>query len=392
MMKDFFNRDLSGDARRMSGVAIAVCAVALAAASFTASTGTGESKTVERDADRLVPASTDTSEQASNRIAPDTESERQDRSKDFIVAGWLPFWDTDEGMRSVRDFPRALDEVSPFWYESRDDGQVASSPKPERPEIVKSLRALGQRILPTIRAFDATATSSIITDDKKRAFHIERIVELAVNRGYDGIDIDYESVRPEDRDAFSRFIRELGPALRARGKILVTTVYAKTSFPGSPGSSYGHDYQAVGEVSDRVRIMAYDQHYPGGPPGPVASVAWVERVLDYAVTKIPREKIILGIPAFGYDWPVAGGRAASVVHDDAAGLSLSHNAPVEWDEVAQSPFFRYDAGSGEHIVWFENNRSLQAKVGLARKFGVGGIVIWRLGREDKDFFRFLSQF
>ncbi len=390
-MRDFLKRDLSGDARRLSGVAIAVCAVALAAASVTVSTGTVVSTMAERAAVSSVPASTNTSGQTSNQVMPDIETERPSRSNDFIVAGWLPFWDTDEGMRTVRDFPGALDEVSPFWYESRPDGQVADSPKPERPEVIQSLRALGLRILPTIRAFDATATSSIITDDAKRAFHIERIVALVVSREYDGIDIDYESIRPEDRDAFSRFIRELGPALRARGKILVTTVYAKTSFPGSPASSYGHDYQAIGEASDHVRIMAYDQHYPGGPPGPVASIVWVERVLDYAITKIPRGKIILGIPSFGYDWPVAGGRAASVVHDDVAGLSLAHNAPVRWDEAAQSPFFRYDAGAGEHLVWFENNRSLQAKVELAKKFRIGGVAIWRLGREDKDFFLFLSQ-
>ena len=383
----------------MSGVAIAVCAVVLAAAALTVSTETGESGTVKQTSDRSVSASADASkqvseqapEQESEQDPPNIETERPDRSLDFIVAGWLPFWDTDEGMRTVRDFPGALDEVSPFWYESRADGQVASSPKPERPEIIQALRALGLQVLPTIRAFDATTTSSIITDDAKRAFHIERIVTLVVDRGYDGIDIDYESIRPEDRDAFSQFIRELGSALRAREKTLVTTIYAKTSFPGSPGSSYGHDYQAAGEASDRVRIMGYDQHYPGGPPGPVASAAWVKQVLDYAVTKIPKEKIILGIPAFGYDWPVAGGRAASVVHDDASGLSLTHDAPIQWDEAAQSPFFRYNSGAEQHLVWFENNRSLQAKVELAREFGIGGVAIWRLGREDKDFFLFLSQ-
>lgn len=382
-MKGFLKRDLSSDALWMSGVAIAICAVALAAASLAVP---GEPE--KPGAGRLA---TPPVKRTATLIASETVTPSPGAPKEFSVAGWLPFWDADEGMRVVRDFPQTLDEISPFWYESRPDGQVVCAPKPERPDVIETLRALGKTILPTIRAFDATATSSIITDDSKRAYHIDRIVALVMDRGYDGIDIDYESIRPEDRDAFSLFIRELGPALRERDKVLVTTVYAKTSFPGSPGSSYGHDYQAIGEASDRVRIMAYDQHYRGGPPGPVASAAWVTKVLNYAITKIPREKIILGVPAFGYDWPVAGGQAKSVVHDDAAALSLAHAAPVQWDDIAQSPFFSYDAGAGERLVWFENNRSLQAKVQLAKDFGVGGIAIWRLGREDKDFFLFLSQ-
>lgn len=316
----------------------------------------------------------------------------EERAQSFIVAGWLPFWDIDEGIRVVREFPGALDEISPFWYQVADDGRIERSSAIDIDGIVRLLRTMGKRISPTISGFDGTRTGSMLNDAGKRAFHIERIVELVTTGDYESIDIDYESLHPEDRDAFSHFIRELSAALHAHDKKLTTTVHAKTFFPGSPGSSMGHDYLAIGEASDLVRIMAYDQHYRGGPAGPVASLAWVTKVVDYAVSKIPPEKIVLGIPAFGYDWPANGGQGKSIVHDDVAALSLAKGARILWDERAQTPYFNYQDGEDHHIVWFENYASLAAKVKLARRRGLGGIVIWRLGREDKQIYKLLSAY
>lgn len=134
--------------------------------------------------------------------------------------------------------------------------------------------------------------------------------------------------------------------------------------------------------------MAYDQHYAAGPPGPVAGIGWVEKVITFSLTKIPQEKLILGVPLYGYDWGDSG-RAKSVVHDEAAEKSVSKQAPVEWDEQTASSFFRYSDESGAHTVWFENRRSLEAKIALAKKYDLAGIAIWRLGREDKSFYRLL---
>ncbi len=389
-MKTFLKKDLSGDARRLSAGAVAICAIALVFASLAIDSGSPDSPPDEERPPKI------TREQSKAQPPIEKKPERKEvpepptKAGEFLVSGWLPYWATDEGMDVIMAVPQAFDQVSPFWYESRDDGRVVSYPKPERPEVIARLRDLDLKIIPTIRSFDATVTSSVITDDAKSREHIARIVKLVVTKGYDGIDIDYESIHPDDRKSFSSFIAKLGEALRANNKILVTTVYAKTAFPGSPGSSYGHDYRPIGAGSDYVRIMGYDQHYPGGPPGPIASLEWIESVLTYAVEKIPRDKVILGVPAFGYDWPADGGRASSILLDDAVQLAASYDSTIHRNFQARSPYFSYESEAGAHVVWFEDYESLQAKIELAQKLGIAGISIWRLGPQNPEILSLLD--
>ena len=300
-----------------------------------------------------------------------------------IVAGWLPFWDMAEGLRVIDEFPDVLTEISPFWYELTPDGGIGNSPGAEDPNALKKMRAHVKMVVPTISCSDGPISDSVLKDPAKRALQISRIVSKTKAFDYDGIDIDYENLPADDRDVFSQFTRELSAALHKEGKKLVVTVNAKTDEPGDWTGAQSHDYAAIGAAADYVRVMAYDQHYAGGAPGPVAGIVWVEQVIKFSLSKIPKEKIVLGIPAYGYDWPSAG-RGQSVVHDEAAAKSLANQAPVQWDEGSASSFFTYSDSSGSHTVWFENRRSLEAKVGLALKYDLAGVAIWRLGREDKS--------
>ena len=302
------------------------------------------------------------------------------------VSGWLPFWDMSEGMRVVNEFPNALTEVSPFWYEIAPDGSVVNSPGAENNDVLARIKTRHLSIVPTIATAEGPAISAVLNDDARRAANIEQIMTKVRNPLYDGIDIDYENLPASDRDIFSRFIQELGAKVHEAGKRLVVTVNAKTSEPGSWNGAQSHDYAALGASADFVRVMAYDQHYASGPPGPVAGIDWVEKVITFSLARIPKEKLILGVPLYGYDWSGAG-RAKSVVHDDAAAKSQSSQSPIEWDAQSASPFFHYSDGPETHTVWFENSRSLEAKIALVKKYDLGGIAIWRLGREDKTFYQ-----
>ncbi|MDP1809341.1 MAG: glycosyl hydrolase family 18 protein [Actinomycetota bacterium] len=291
-----------------------------------------------------------------------------------------------EGMRVVDEFPDALTEVNPFWYGVAPDGGVANSPGAENNDVLARIKARRMAIIPTIATAEGPPISAILNDDAGRAAHIEQIMAKVRNPLYDGIDIDYENLPASDKDIFSRFIQELSAKVHEAGKQLVVTVNAKTFEPGNWNGAQSHDYAAIGASADFVRVMAYDQHYAAGPPGPIAAIDWVEKVIAFSLTKIPRKKLILGVPLYGYDWGGAG-RARSVVHDEAAAKSLSSQAPIEWDARSASSFFRYNDGSGAHTVWFENSRSLEAKIALAVKYDLAGIAIWRLGREDKTFYQ-----
>ena len=147
----------------------------------------------------------------------------------------------------------------------------------------------------------------------------------------------------------------------------------------------GHDYKAIGEIADTVLLMTYEWGYAYGPPMAVAPLPRVEQVVRYAVSEIPPEKIYMGIPNYGYDWRLPyrqGERAYSIGNEEALQIAAANNAVIQYDETAQSPYFEYTAETDytNHIVWFEDIRSIQAKYGLIDKYGLRGGGYWNLRR------------
>jgi len=146
----------------------------------------------------------------------------------------------------------------------------------------------------------------------------------------------------------------------------------------------GKDYRALGEAADHLLLMTYEWGYTYGPPMAVAPINQVRRVVEYAVTEIPREKLDLGIPNYGYDWTLPFERGVSMARTlgnvEAVQIAISQGAEIQFDELAQCPYFRYtDDNTGrEHGVWFEDVRSLQAKFNLINEYGLRGCGYWQI--------------
>jgi spore germination protein len=130
--------------------------------------------------------------------------------------------------------------------------------------------------------------------------------------------------------------------------------------------------------------MTYDWGFAFGPPMAVAPINEVRKVLQYAVTAIPRRKILMGIPNYGYDWtlPYVEGTAAKVVtNTGAVDLAFSVGANIQFDQTSMAPFFNYyDSSGNKHVVWFEDARSILAKLTLANEFNLGGVSYWNIDR------------
>ena len=207
----------------------------------------------------------------------------------------------------------------------------------------------------------------------------------ALEKGYRGIDVDFEYILPENRVEYAVFVERLGEAVRPDGLTVSVALAPKTS-ADQPGLLYeGMDYRLLGEAADSVFLMTYEWGYTYGPPMAVAPLPNVRAVLDYAVTAIPPEKILLGIPNYGYDWPLpflqGTTRAQSISNEQAIQLAITHNIAIQYDETAQSPYFHYtDAGGTIHEVWFEDARSLSAKLRLIAEYGFLGAGFWNLMR------------
>ncbi|MER7079004.1 Glycosyl hydrolases family 18 [Saccharopolyspora kobensis] len=310
-----------------------------------------------------------------------------------VVVASLPFWNLGNGTEMVVKHRESVNEVSPWIYGLDTDGGVLEQYPPEQTAEVggriAELRAAGIPIVPSLAnitdgkwAYEPVA--AVLHDPVRRHRHVTEIVELVEREDYAGIDIDYENLRAGDRQVFSDFVTELGAALDAVGKTLSVAVFAKETDAGYDERNVAQDYAAIGRAADQVRLMGYDFHWNTSPPGSVAPIDWIRSVLDYARTQVPPERIVLGVPLYGYDW-VAGGEGTGVTWLKAFQLATEHGAQPQYDTRTQSPWFRYTDEQGRaHEVWFENAASSKAKFEAARGAGIGGVYLWMFGYEDTD--------
>lgn len=232
--------------------------------------------------------------------------------------------------------------------------------------------------------FDANIAKTLLENSTNRQALINNILNAIKINGYKGVNVDLEGVYYYDRSYLTTFMSELYSALHSQGFYVTMAVPAKTS--DSPTNSWNgaFDYAALASYSDQIALMTYDEHYAGGTPGAIASIGWVESVIKYAITVIPKDKLLLGTAAYGYDWSSNGTKAYGI--SGIYNLALTYGTVIKWDTVSQSPYFTYlDAVGVSHTVWFENAQSLNYKLDLVNSYNISGIAIWRLGLENADY-------
>ena len=233
--------------------------------------------------------------------------------------------------------------------------------------------------------FSSLRAAELFSDPAAQERLAENVVREMKEKGYTGLDVDFEYLGRELAAAYPAFLRLLRAAVNAQGWALTAALAPKT-YAAQPGVLYeGHDYRAVGEAADEVLLMTYEWGYTYGPPMAVAPIPSVRRVLDYAVTEIPPEKIFMGFPNYAYDWTLpyeAGTTRASVIgNEDAPRLAAEQGAEIEYDPASETPYFHYSDGSGAvHEVWFEDVRSSLAKFALVEEYGFRGLGYWNFMR------------
>ena len=281
-----------------------------------------------------------------------------------------------------------LTYLSIFSYEVRPDGSLKSI---EDTPLIEAARNAGVAPIMVITnideetgGFSSDLAQTILTNQEVQNTLIENIMTTLREKNYYGLDIDFEYIYPENREDYNNFLRTISQRLREEGYILSTAVAPKISADQQGLLYEAHDYPVHGDIVDHVIIMTYEWGYTFGPPLPVAPLNEVRKVIDYAVTEIPSQKIFLGIPNYGYDWtlPYTPGTAArTLTNTGAVDLANRVRASIEYDYQAQSPNFRYFDDNGvEHEVWFEDARSIRAKLGLVYLYDLGGVSYWTINR------------
>jgi spore germination protein len=235
------------------------------------------------------------------------------------------------------------------------------------------------------QAFDSGIAHAMFINPTGQANLINNIVANMQAKGYVGLDIDFEFVLPEDKQNFLNFITAVNDRLDTEGFITMVALAPKTSGEMTGLLYEAHDYPAIGAVADYVLLMTYEWGYTYGPPMATAPLNNVRRVLTYGVSVIDPDKILMGIPNYAYDWPlpfVRGETAAeSIGNQQAIERAVQYGVTIQFDELAQAPFFNYTTAEGvEHVVWFDDVRSMNAKFSLIPELGLAGAGVWQIMR------------
>lgn len=224
---------------------------------------------------------------------------------------------------------------------------------------------------------------TVLSNDSAVQLNLLRhLAAVMADKGYLALNIDFEYIMAEDRDAFTSFVARATRLLN-QFEYTVSVALAPKHADEQPGLLYeGVDYGGLGSAANSVLLMTYEWGYTYGPPMAVAPLNQVRRVVEYALTKIPANKISLGIPNYGYDWPLPYERgitkAETIGNVEAVERAVLHGSAIQFDEIAQSPYFYYWQYGVRHEVWFEDVRSYAAKFSLADEYGLRGIGVWQI--------------
>lgn len=281
--------------------------------------------------------------------------------------------------------------LMPFTYGFRPDGSLIS---PDDTEMISVANDYGTEPIMHLSTLDENDVFSVElavalfdSPDMQSAL-LDSVIENMQKKGYTSLDVDFEFLGRENAARYAEFIRYCRTRLRPYGYGVMTALAPKTS-DGQPGALYeGHDYALLGEAADAVLLMTYEWGYTYGPPMAVSPIKPVRDVVDYALTRIPAEKILLGISNYGYDFtlPYIQGvsRAPSVSTRQAFTLASQKGAEIFFDETVLAPYFDYRENGSAHRVWFEDVRSISARLELMAEKGLRGALWWNLNRENNQ--------
>ena len=233
--------------------------------------------------------------------------------------------------------------------------------------------------------FNNNLISSVVRNNDVQLILIDEILAELNSKGYTGVDVDFEYILSEDRDYFTTFVALMTNILNEAGYTVSVALAPKTSADQRGLLYEGKDYAGLGAAANSVLLMTYEWGYTYSSPMAVAPINKVRQVIEDAITQIPSAKIDMGIPNYGYDWPLPYEKgitkARTIGNIEAVNIAVRYGAVIQYDEIAQTPYFNYtDEYQTEHEVWFEDVRSMQAKFRLISEYNLRGAGYWQIMR------------
>lgn len=279
-----------------------------------------------------------------------------------------------------------LSFLTPLAYRARADGSLS-----ELADSSLIRQAYSNDVAPLLAlsnrreggGLDGEAGRLLTDRDAQEAF-VENLLALLQEKSYMGLHMDFAHLRQDDAGAYAEFLRRLKQRLAPGGYLLSAALAAKAGGEQTNDPDDGSDYAALSEICDFVVLLPPEGSPAYGPPRAPAPIGQLKQALAHALRAIPGGKLLLGIPNCGYNWtlPFDKTRPARVISlAEAPRLACENFADIRYDQEAQAPYFQfYDSNGTEHIVWFDDPRSILARLALVEEFELGGISYGNIDR------------
>ena len=293
-------------------------------------------------------------------------------------------------LESYVSVTKDMNVIVPTWFNViSDDGTYNSLASKE---YVDKAHEMGLQVwamvenVSTQESVKNLNTKTLMSSTSTRRKLIENLMKEADTYGFDGFNLDFESLKAEAGPHYVQFIRELSVSCRQKGLVLSVDNYVP-----SPYSAF-YNRREQGIVADYVIVMGYDEHYAGGDAGSVASISYVKDGIENTLKEVPKEKVINAVPFYTRVWTVNEGKTTSKAYGiaDARQWVADNHVDLTWDQELGQFYGSTVNGNGEQYIWMEDEKSMALKIGLVKDFDLAGVACWKLGFESSDIWDIVS--
>lgn len=293
-------------------------------------------------------------------------------------------------LESYVSVTKDMNEIVPTWFNViSDDGTYNSLASKE---YVDKAHEMGLQVwamvenVSTQESVKNLNTKTLMSSTSTRRKLIENLMKEADTYGFDGFNLDFESLKAEAGPHYVQFIREMSVSCRQKGLVLSVDNYVP-----SPYSAF-YNRREQGIVADYVIVMGYDEHYAGGDAGSVASISYVKDGIENTLKEVPKEKVINAVPFYTRVWTVNEGKTTSKAYGiaDARQWVADNHVDLTWDQELGQFYGSTVNGNGEQYIWMEDEKSMALKIGLVKDFDLAGVACWKLGFESSDIWDIVS--
>lgn len=317
-------------------------------------------------------------ETASPRPSPNL---KQIKDEEVEISGWIAWWKEPQAYSLINKYPDSFTTISPVWFLLDNEFELHEVGKLDKPTLVAQLHNYGLKVIPSLGSeIKSDQLSLFLNDATKTQVFLDSLISRAAILGVDGIDIDLEDIKLPDKAVFTSFIGLVAQKTREHKLILSVTLHAKTGHNDWSGS-LGQDTKQIATLADEVRIMAYDYHTKETGPGANTPTNWLENVIAFSLQNVPKEKLIIGLPTYGYMW-AKDGTFTGYQYDDFLVQAAKSPNTVARDETSGELIY----SSSDYIGWLSDAQAVKYKIGVIKSAGLTKVILWNLGGMDKEFF------